>query len=179
MDRQLLLLGLLRRQDMHGYQINEFIEEKMHFCIDLKKPTAYYVLDKLAQQGLVRVEHNQTGNRPPRRVYHITAAGEAHFFKLLRENLAQHSPIYHPSDVGIAFIDQLPPAEAAGHLRHKRERLTAELQAMHGVTGHGGPLRHVLDHSRRLLQAELDWLQELIAHLDHEQEHTDDRSARD
>jgi len=53
MDRQLLLLGLLRRQEMHGYQLNEFIEEKMHFCIDLKKPTAYYLLDKLAQEGLL------------------------------------------------------------------------------------------------------------------------------
>ena len=69
MDRQLLLLGLLRREEMHGYQINEFIEEKMHFCIDLKKPTAYYILDKLAQQKYVAVEREQAGNRPPRRSY--------------------------------------------------------------------------------------------------------------
>jgi DNA-binding PadR family transcriptional regulator len=56
MDRQLLLLGLLRRQEMHGYQLNEFIEEKMHSCIDLKKPTAYYLLDKLAQAVLMSVK---------------------------------------------------------------------------------------------------------------------------
>jgi len=57
--------------------------------------------------------------------------------------------------------------------------LTAELRAIRKVTGHTGPLRHVLEHNRRLLQAELEWLEELIAHLDHEQETTDDRSAGD
>ena len=49
MERQLLLLGLLRREDMHGYRLNEFIERDMAFCTDVKKPTAYYLLDKLAE----------------------------------------------------------------------------------------------------------------------------------
>ena len=29
MDRELLLLGLLRRSDMHGYQLHEFIERDL------------------------------------------------------------------------------------------------------------------------------------------------------
>jgi DNA-binding PadR family transcriptional regulator len=166
MDRQLLLLGLLRRQEMHGYQLNEFIEQKMHFCIDLKKPTAYYLLDKLAQKGLVREEQVQEGNRPPRRVYHITAQGEAHFFKLLRENLAEHTPTTYPTDVGIAFMDQLPPEEVATYLGQKREKVAAELERLQNATGHSGPLQHVLDHNRRLLREELEWLDDLLKNTD-------------
>ncbi len=166
MDRRLLLLGLLRRQAMHGYQINEFVEEKMHFCINLKKPTAYYILDKLAQEGFVQVEQAQEGNRPPRRVHRITEAGEALFFELLRSNLADHSPIYYPSDIGIAFMDQLPPEEVADHLRRKRERIIGTLEALQQASGHSGPLQHVLDHDQRLLETELDWLEELIADLE-------------
>lgn len=166
MDRQLLLLGLLRRQEMHGYQLNEFIEEKMHFCIDLKKPTAYYVLDKLAQEGYVEVEHTQEGNRPPRRVYHITKTGEARFFELLRENLADHLSTYYPTDIGIAFMNQLPPQEVAARLQHKSSKIKAELENLQKATGHTGPLQRVLDRNQRLLKAELDWLSEVLDELD-------------
>jgi DNA-binding PadR family transcriptional regulator len=162
MDRQLLLLGLLRREEMHGYQINEFIEEKMHFCIDLKKPTAYYILDKLAQEKYCAVERAQAGNRPPRRVYRVTSSGEALYFRLLRENLADYGPTYYPADIGIAFMDQLPPEEVAGLLKQKREKMMAELEALKSAPGHRGPLQHVLDRNQRLLQAELDWLDELL-----------------
>jgi DNA-binding PadR family transcriptional regulator len=166
MDRRLLLLGLLRRQAMHGYQINEFVEEEMDFCINLKKPTAYYILDKLAQEGCVQVEQAQEGNRPPRRVYRITEVGEALFFELLRSNLEDHHPIYYPSDIGIAFMDQLSPKEVADHLRHKRERIVGTLEALQQASGHSGTLQRVLDHDQRLLETELDWLEELIADLE-------------
>jgi DNA-binding PadR family transcriptional regulator len=166
MDRQLLLLGLLRRQEMHGYQINEFIEEKMHFCIDLKKPTAYYILDKLAQAGYVAVEREQAGNRPPRRVYRVTSSGQALYLQLLRENLADYIATYYPSDIGIAFMDQLPPGEVADHLQQKREKMMAELEVLKNASGHSGPLHHVLDRNQRLLKAELDWLDELLEDLE-------------
>jgi DNA-binding PadR family transcriptional regulator len=166
MDRQLLLLGLLRRQDMHGYQLNEFIEERMHFCIDLKKPTAYYILDKMAKEGLVSVEEEQAGNRPPRRVYQVTPAGEGRFLELLQENLAQHQRTYYPSDVGLAFMDQLPSEKAAGLLRKKSEGIRKELKDLEKATGHTGPLWHVLERNQRLLKAELAWLEELLNDLD-------------
>lgn len=165
MDRQLLLLGLLRRQEMHGYRINEFIEEKMHLCIDLKKPTAYYTLDKLAKEGLVEVERVQEGKRPPRRVYHITKAGESRFLQLLRDNLAGYSRGYYPTDIGIAFMDQLPPDEVAGHLQEKRNTLAGELEALQTASGHTGPLVRVLEHNRQLLRAELEWLDQLLTDL--------------
>lgn len=166
MDRQLLLLGLLRKQEMHGYQLNEFIEEHMHFCTDLKKSTAYYLLDKLAKQGFVKVEEEQEGNRPLRHVYHITPAGEEHFFQLLRDNLANFDRMYYPSDSGIAFMDQLPVVEVLAALQEKREKVQAELEALRQTGGHTGPLQYVLDHNRRLLVAELDWLDSLIQDLD-------------
>ena len=35
MERELLLLGFLRRENMHGYKLNEFIERDMAACTDL------------------------------------------------------------------------------------------------------------------------------------------------
>ena len=77
MDRKLLLLGLLRQQEMHGYQLYEFIERELSFCTDLKKPTAYYLLNKMAERGWIVEEQSQEGKRPPRKVFRLTAQGEA------------------------------------------------------------------------------------------------------
>ena len=169
MERQLLLLGLLLRQEMHAYGLNEFIEEKMHFCIDLKKPTAYYTLDKLATEGLTQVKVVQKGNRPPRRVYRITEAGKRRFFDLLRQNLKTYAQTFHATDIGIAFLDQLPAVEVSEYLREKRGCIEATLIDLSNVTGHTGPLERVLDRNQQLLKAELAWLDSLIQELENTQ----------
>lgn len=53
MERELLLLGLLRRQDLHGYRLMDFIENNLGACTDLKKPTVYFLLEKMANQGWI------------------------------------------------------------------------------------------------------------------------------
>ena len=75
MERELLLLGFLRREQAHGYRLNEFIEREMTACTDIKKPTAYFLLDKMAKQGWITMRETREGNRPPRRVYRLTAKG--------------------------------------------------------------------------------------------------------
>ena len=81
-ERALLLLGMLRAQSQHGYQINEFIERNLSRVTDMKKPTAYAILDRLARDGYVRVHSEQEGNRPPRNVYYLTVNG-VRWFELI------------------------------------------------------------------------------------------------
>jgi len=63
MNRELLLLGLLRQSEMHGYKIIEFIERDLAICTDLKKPTAYFLLDKMAQNGWISWMEEREGKR--------------------------------------------------------------------------------------------------------------------
>jgi DNA-binding PadR family transcriptional regulator len=163
-DRQLLLLGLLRSQQMHGYQLNEFIDEQMAFCVDLKRPTAYYLLDKLCRDGYVAEETERAGNRPERRVYRITPAGEARFQALLRQNLAAYSPPTYPEDIGVIFAGQLPDAEAARLLRARRELLLAHRARLEALrTGLPDDHQSVIEHHLVHLEAELGWVERLIA----------------
>ncbi len=162
MDRELLLLGLLRRADMHGYQLHEFINQNMASCVDLKKPTAYYLLDKMAEAGWIQPTEIQEGNRPPRQVYQITPAGEAAYQRLLRENLAAYHPVRFAGDIGLAFLDTLPPDERRAALLARRAALAAELAAAQAIPPHGGSMQLVIDHLRQHLAAELDWLDDVI-----------------
>ncbi len=162
MEKKLLLLGLLRRQEMHGYQLNEFIDNNLSLCTDLKKPTAYYLLDQMSKDGWISAETVQEGNRPPRRVYRLTGAGEAAFQQLLREGLSEYQPVNFPGDIGIAFLDWLAPAEALPLLEAQKKALAQRLEEVRAIPHHEGSLGLIFSHQTRHLRAELDWLAEVI-----------------
>ena len=164
-ERELLLLGILRQQEMHGYQLHEFIDSNLASCTDLKKPTAYYLLDKMASKGWVSFEQAQEGNRPPRRVYRITTEGEAAFQAMIRANLANYTSARFASDVGFAFIDALEPDEAVGLLRRRREIIESAIAGVKSAPVHAGGVQLVIDHQLRHLSAELAWLDEGIARV--------------
>src|SRR5512139_3703596 len=163
MERELLLLGFLRREQAHGYRVNEFIERGMATCTDTKKPTAYFLLDKMAKQGWITMRETRAGNRPPRRVYRLTAKGEAQYQKLLRENLGSFIPAKFPGDVGLAYSDDLAPQEVLPLLAERRSVLAARLEETRRVPQHAGSLQLLVDHQLLHLEAELDWLDEVIA----------------
>lgn len=165
MDRELLLLGLLRRQEMHGYQLHEFINQNLASCVDLKKSTAYFLLDRMAEAGWMVESESQEGNRPPRRVYQLTPAGETAFQRLLRDNLAAHEPARFAGDIGLAFLDALPPAEARDCLLRRRAQLAADLEAAARIPEHAGSMQWVIDHLRHHLASELEWLDRVIAQI--------------
>lgn len=165
MERELLLLGILRQQDMHGYQITEFINRDLAYCTDLKKPTAYFLLKKMAEGGLIAEEIAQEGGRPARHVYRLTEAGEAEFQRLLRENLAGHASATFADDIGLAFLDTLDPAEGRALLETRRAAVEARLAEVRAVPRHGGSIQLMIDHQARFLEAEQAWLSEVIAGL--------------
>ncbi len=165
MERELLLLGLLRRHDMHGYQLHEFIEKYMQTCVDLKKPTAYYLLEKMAQAGYITQSEEREGNRPLRRVYTVTVAGEAYFQQLLAQNLADYIPARFGGAVGLAFLEALGEGNAAALLSQRRAILCQHLTLAQAAPPHGGSLQLVLEHQIVHLQSELAWLDEVIGRL--------------
>lgn len=165
MEKELLLLGILRRQELHGYRLAEFIEHNLGSCTDLKKSTAYYLLEKLAAAGWVAFTQDQAGKRPARRVYRLTETGEAAFQRLLRQHLAAFTSPYFTDDIPLAFMDLLPPAEALALLEERRAAAAEHLAQLRAAPAHPGPAQWMVAHQIRFLENELLWLQELEEHL--------------
>lgn len=162
-ERELLLLGLLRQGKMHGYQLHEFIETNLQTCVDLKKSTAYFLLDKMAEAGWVAFDETREGRRPARREYSITPAGEAMFQQLVRDNLGQYHEARFAGQVGVMFLDALPRAEAVALLGDRLAALEAALVAVEAAPEHAGSLQLVIDHQVAHLRAEIGWLRGVIA----------------
>ena len=163
--RQLLLLGLLLDGKKHGYQLNEYFKHTLSLCADMKKSTAYYILNKLEKDGYVVQETERQGNRPERRVYELTEMGRSLFYELLRQNLGDFSQTYYDDDIGIAFMDQLPINEARQLLETKRDKLLAVLNQFNQVPAHEGSWRFVIDHNITHLEAEVSWLERVLQEL--------------
>lgn len=164
-SNELLLLGLLDRQRMHGYELHEFLEKRLGFLSDLKKPTAYRLLDKLHGDGLVDRQSERSGNRPERRVYSLTEKGKALFESLLREQLALPDRVSYPSSVSLLFADRLDVVERRELLRKRKLAFEAHRDTLSRILEfhpEGSGARLVLDHDLRHIDAEIGWLNETL-----------------
>jgi DNA-binding PadR family transcriptional regulator len=134
-------------------------------CTDIKKPTAYYLLNKMAEKGWITQSSEQVGNRPPRNVYKITEAGEAAFHTLLHASLQEYSPVYFEDDIPLAFLDEIENHEAHQLLQKRKETLLKEIKLMQETPTHAGSIQWMLEHRLRHLNAELEWMDEILLRL--------------
>ena len=162
-ERELLLLGLLRKREMHGYQLSEFMETHLALFFDIKKATAYNLLGKMEEKGWVSSREEQEGKRPPRRVFAITPEGEDLFQELIRDALPEYRRPAYPGNVPILFMDALPSSEREELLDLRRDAIRERMVALETHLDH---VDHPLfDHQLLILQAELEWVKSLLEGL--------------
>ena len=81
----LVILALLKREDMYGYQLVQETEKQSGGRIVTQEGSLYPVLYKLLDQGLISDRRVQVGKRMTRIYYHLEPAGEQRLGELLRE----------------------------------------------------------------------------------------------
>jgi DNA-binding PadR family transcriptional regulator len=165
---ELLVLGLLATQSMHGYALNEFLEQRLRFVSDLKKPTAYRMLARLYEQALVDREPERVGRRPDRMVYHITPSGKERLDTLLRETMASGEWVTFPHNIALLFSHHLAAGEYVDLLSQRRDQLVEQRAVLADYLAAHTPKTPawlVLDHDLTLLDVELDWLDSTIEHF--------------
>ncbi len=166
-ERTLLLLGILKVQSQHGYQINEFIEHNLGRVTGMKKPTAYALLERLGQEGYVTMHIEQGSNGPSRKVYGITPAGEDLFLTLLRASLAEPDHIALPGDIALMFLDHVSGVEGIRLLQQRLAKLEAQIARYEQAPPHehGIGVDLALERDLRLLQTDRAWLTETLQRL--------------
>ena len=165
MEKKLLLLGLLLSHGMHGYQLNEVLQQNPGTPISLKKSNAYKLLSDMEKDGWVTHVQEQEGNRPQRRVYSVTKDGEAAFYRLLRENLSTHSSPEFPSVVGLDFMYMLPAEEAVSLLEKRRQVVDDKFQQLDDISVEMRQSHLSIDYLHQYYAKEIEWLSDVISHL--------------
>ena len=166
MSTQLVILGLLQKRDLHGYEIKHIIEEHMGDWTSIAFGSIYFALRKLLEEGCVReVSVGRAGNRPSKTVYGITDKGRAEFRRLLERLWQEPERIFYAFDIALFFSTELPAGRAAELLE---ERIRTTEAALEYLTAHkqenlADPqvprmARAIFDHSLMHLQTEHKWL---------------------
>jgi DNA-binding PadR family transcriptional regulator len=179
--RLLMVLGVLHAGARHGYELHRILVAHGTVYADLKKPTLYHLLARLAGQGVVdlKSEAGARGPRGERLVYSITARGKALFQELLRAVLGTYDESGAGFQVAAGFLAWIPAREAQALLSKRcaglRSRQAEMRQAIdqHLALVQNGAMTEQqatsrflsADHLLAMMDAELAWMEKTIEFL--------------
>lgn len=166
-----VLLGLIRQQPMHGYEIYQRV--KAHAILGMvwsvKQSHVYALLTKLEQAGYVRTSIETQQSYPPRKVLHLTEAGATAFDAWMR------SPIVEWEHAQSEFLGKLFFAQRAGDaivrtLIEQQQHVCTEWldslgKHMHRLQPHQSSEWLVLSLRMRQVEAFFDWLRRCAVHF--------------
>ena len=124
-----VVLGMVRLGARSGYEIKQTVELSIRFFWTISQAQIYPSLKRLEHAGLIEGRDEPRGKRQ-RRVYEITADGEA----VLRQWLRREEPIpFELRDLGLVklfFADALEPDEALALLANVQRRSEERVAAL-------------------------------------------------
>jgi DNA-binding PadR family transcriptional regulator len=168
-DAELALLTLLAEQPMHGYQLEQTIEERgMRAWTEIGFSSIYYILDKLKDKGwLNSTLESSPGKGPARQVYNLTVLGKRIWKKAALDALAHPHRTYSNFHLGIANLLALPPGEVLPALRENFDQLQERYVSVKTkLDGYGDPLpwevERLFNLSLTQIRCEMDWAAQFI-----------------
>lgn len=84
---ELLVLYLLSKEDLYGYQITQALEEKSDGVYTMLEGSLYPVLYRLSDAGYISEYTKLVGKRRTRKYYHLEEAGREYYVRILSEYL--------------------------------------------------------------------------------------------
>jgi DNA-binding PadR family transcriptional regulator len=169
---ELAILGLLKEQDLHGYELRRRLGELLGPIGRLSFGTLYPALNRLETAGavtVVKVSESRTGltTARGRKVYGITKAGQELFDELLSATTASGEDDKSFA-LRLAFARYLSSEARLRLLHRRREQLAERLdETRDTVKSRQGRLddygSSLMEHRIEMTQNDLAWLDRLIA----------------
>jgi len=172
MRLEVILLGLLKEGEKHGYEIKKIIEDEIKPLTNVTLTSIYYTLEKLAKKGYLQCKKGRSGQRPEKRVYSLTPKGEMFLNKLLIRNFLYLERPFFNLDLVLYFLDRLPSQKQIKKLIDKRLHRLEEIIDWAETTKEkllksNQPLNRILipEHLKRLIEVEVEFTKRLKDYL--------------
>ncbi len=172
-DAELAVMSLLAEKPMHGYQIEQIIEERgMREWTNIGFSSIYYILEKLRKIGwLENVLEYGEGKGPARQIYSLTNTGSDVWKKAVISTLSHPRRSSSNFQLGLSNLLLLEKE----HIMLALEEYVKELeqknqQLMEKLTNYGENLpwnaSAMFDLSLAQIKTELDWVKAFIEKID-------------
>ncbi len=166
----LVVLSLLRERPMHGYELNQELENRdASDWAGISRPQVYYSLKKLAASGHLNRAEGESKAGPERQVFRLSAAGRrALSAALAREEWAIQRPA-PPFLTWLILSNNTQPEDRLRLIRRRREfleeQLARERRTLGEILADTGVMVVAAAHVVRLVirqwEVELAWLDEV------------------
>jgi DNA-binding PadR family transcriptional regulator len=190
---ELAILGLLKEQEMHGYELKKRLTDVLGFGRGVSFGSLYPALSRLEAAGSVKAVEAASGAGRPipltgslggelaafrarasavrgrrgKKVYGITAEGQRRFDELLasEDRPSEDDRLF---SLRLAFARYLPAEVRLGLLERRRtllvERLSGLGQRLRASRGRiDAYARSLMEHDRESTARDISWLERLIA----------------
>lgn len=174
MSLEYAILGFLNYQPFTGYELKKMFDTSVRHFWSADQSQIYRTLSRLSDAGLTCVEHIEQSDRPDRKLYHITAQGQAAFLDWLRGPFPVQEPKSGPL-VQVFFSARLTDAELETKMEMAAEIFRTVLSRYDQVPAQAetymrqvpSPREHyfwmqTLDLGRRTMQANLEWAESIL-----------------
>lgn len=158
------VLGLLKEQDMHGYELKKRLSEVFGMPSAVSFGSLYPALARLEAAGAVEAVELGLGGGRRRKVYRISPAGSKMFEELLAtsQGTADDERAF---SLRLAFARYLPAEARLGMLEQRRAVLgqrLAQMAARARARREDRYMRVLADRQREELWSDMSWLERLI-----------------
>jgi DNA-binding PadR family transcriptional regulator len=174
MSKEVLLLGLLKKKPMYGYEIKQLVDEELTHIAPISSGSLYHNLKILEKKGLVSKTVVKDSAHPEKQIYHITQAGVDTFDQLKSRNITNFERPRLALDVSLYFLEDTD----RGRFLEELKELLVKLKGYHGeaerfrdeLAARGAALHmvsipeHYLAHSH----AEIGFLEGFITRMESE-----------
>lgn len=165
---ELAILGLLKEQPMHGYQLSRQLSESLGGFWRVSYGSLYPTLRRLEKGDDVEAvasEETTVGRR--KQVYRITGKGEQTFLRLLQETPHDNQTEDQRFRVRLAFFRYLPPETRLRMLERRRaylqDRLSTIKDSLRATRERVDDYTLALmEHGRTSTESDIAWLDDLI-----------------
>jgi PadR family transcriptional regulator, regulatory protein AphA len=166
------VLGLLAQKPMSGYDIGRFLRGLSWLVSSPSPGSLYPILRELLRDGLVVMEVVPGLDRPDRKVYSLTEAGN----RVLRTWIDKLIPSSAPLRAFLMHVllaGNLSSSKLTALLRQRREQVEASHATLQEAAQAAGKdtnpgRRLALDYALALAIAELNWLDTMVERLSEE-----------
>lgn len=189
---ELAVLGLLKEQPLHGYELKKRLTDALGFLWGVSYGSLYPALRRLERAGAIEVVESGAAEQPAapmpatgsiggeaaaarmrrlgkasrrtRKAYRLTARGEQMFSELMASDQGPGSDDERSFALKLAFCRYLPVDARLELLERRRADLATRLSRARGSRSSGDRYAlSLLEHRRKSTERDLEWLDELIA----------------
>ncbi len=177
--RELLVLGIVRRQPLSAYAIDRAVRNHTALYRGLGQGNVYDFVGRLADAGYLgrRSAKAKRGPAPSKVVYHLTTKGEEHFQDVLNAVIKDTEASASALEIALVLLGQLSRAEAIRMLVRRSKELTAHEQRLKRLFGESpsrsGPAKLANAHAVARLEGEERFVREILRLVENRRWHAE------